>query len=207
MRLLWLVSGSLLLSVAAGVAQAPSPGRATFERVCARCHGADGAGGEMGPGIVTRLTLRSDAELATLIREGLPAKGMPGSSLADAEMKGLIAFARTLRRGRAEPPARVSLRTADGGTLNGVALNRSAGDVQLLADDGRLRLLRRAGDAWRAVTSQTDWPTYHGDVNGNRYSTLDQIDRTSIGRLAPAWLFPLPDASRLQVTPIVASCT
>ena len=52
--------------------------------------------------------------------------------------------------------------------------------MQLLADDGKLHLLRRTGEAWRRVTSQADWPTYHGERGGNRYSTVDQIDRTTV---------------------------
>jgi alcohol dehydrogenase (cytochrome c) len=177
------------------------PGKTTFLRTCARCHGADGQGGEMGPGIVTRLTLRSDAELATLIRDGLPAKGMPGNALAADELKALVAFARTLRSGRNDT-VRTRFSLADGAALEGIALNRSATDVQLLAD-GVLHLLRRTGETWRRVTSQTDWPTYHGDLRGNRYSPLDQIDRTTVSRLAPAWVFTLPGAGSLQVTPVV----
>jgi len=37
----------------------------------------DGQGGEMGPAITTRIPLRTDQELMTLVRDGLPAKGMP----------------------------------------------------------------------------------------------------------------------------------
>ncbi len=194
-----------LAAIAVPLAQGsgpPSQGRAQFERLCARCHGADGRGGEMGPGIVARLALRTDAELAALVRDGLPAKGMPGHPLPDADLRALVAHARTLRPGR-DAPARATLPMAGGVTVSGVALNRTATDAQLLTGDGRLLLLRRAGDAWRTVTSQTDWPTYHGDRSGNRYSTLDEIDRSSVGRLAPAWVFPVPGAANLQVTPIV----
>jgi alcohol dehydrogenase (cytochrome c) len=221
MRIVSLMAICVMAAIGTLLAQTASPGRASFERLCARCHGADGRGGEMGPGIVSRLVLRTDEELSALVRGGLPAKGMPGNAIADADLRALVSFARTLRPGRGEAPARMSATMADGSALNGVALNRSATDVQLLADGGGLHLLRRAsaaavgsgetrrspgevgGDAWRRVTSQTDWSTYHGDRGGNRYSTLDQINRTTVGRLAPAWVFPLPDASRLQVTPLV----
>ncbi len=40
----------------AGVASGVDAGRKVFESRCARCHGADGNGGEMGPPIVLRLT-------------------------------------------------------------------------------------------------------------------------------------------------------
>jgi alcohol dehydrogenase (cytochrome c) len=189
---------------AAAIAQspAPPPGRVTFERLCARCHGGDGRGGEMGPGIVSRLAMRTDADLATVVRDGLPARGMPGHPLPDADLQALVAFVRTLRPGRAEP-VRTSVTLADGATVAGTVMNRTAGDMQVLADRGGLHLLRRSGEGWRRVTSSTDWPTYHGDRGGNRYSPLDQINRATVGRLAPAWVFPVPGASNLQVTPVV----
>ena len=47
-----------------------------------------------------------------------------------------------------------------------------------------------------------EWPTYHGRLSGNRHSTLDQINTTNVGRLAPKWTFQVPGASgALQMTP------
>jgi len=48
-----------------------------------------------------------------------------------------------------------------------------------------------------------DWPTYHGQLSGNRHSPLDQITAANIRNLAPRWIFPIPGARRLQVTPVV----
>ena len=67
-------------------------------------------------------------------------------------------------------------------------LNQTSVDLQLLSDDQRIHLLRRVGDRYRPVTSQADWPTYHGQLGGNRYSTLDQIDKGNVARLAPRWI-------------------
>ena len=53
------------------------------------------------------------------------------------------------------------------------------------------------------MTSQADWPSYNGGPDGGRYSTLAQIDRSNVERLAPKWMFTLPNTSRLQVTPVV----
>ena len=48
------------------------------------------------------------------------------------------------------------------------------------------------------------WPTYNGNLSGNRFSPLDQIRTTNVQRLTPQWTFPLPGAPRaLQVTPVV----
>ena len=48
-----------------------------------------------------------------------------------------------------------------------------------------------------------DWPTYHGQLSGNRYSPLDQITPRNVGQLAPRWIFPVPNARHLEVTPVV----
>jgi alcohol dehydrogenase (cytochrome c) len=48
-----------------------------------------------------------------------------------------------------------------------------------------------------------DWPTYHGHLNGNRHSELKQIDTANVTHLAPAWMFPIARAQRLEGTPIV----
>ena len=69
--------------------------------------------------------------------------------------------------------------------------------------DNRVHLLRRAGDKFREVTSSTDWPGYNGDPGGNRYTTLAQITKANVARLGPKWMFTLPNAARLQVTPVV----
>jgi alcohol dehydrogenase (cytochrome c) len=157
----------------------------------------------MGPGIAARLAMRTEAELAALVRAGLPARGMPPTPLPDADMGALVAYARTLRPGRHESAPSLTVPLADGGTAHGTVLHHGATELQLLADGGSLQLFRRAGDAWRRVTSHTDWPTYHGDPRGNRFSPLDQITRDTIGRLAPAWMFPIAGAGSLQVTPVV----
>src|SRR6516225_5365256 len=48
------------------------------------------------------------------------------------------------------------------------------------------------------------WPTYDGQLSGNRFSTLDQINPATIHRLAPKWMFTIERTPRaLQVTPIV----
>jgi len=47
------------------------------------------------------------------------------------------------------------------------------------------------------------WLSYHGALSGNRYSSLDQISVANVARLAVRWMFSVPGAPRLQVTPVV----
>jgi alcohol dehydrogenase (cytochrome c) len=197
-----LITALFLTGVA--LAQNPELGRRHFDSRCAVCHGGDGAGGEHGPAIVFRLASRSDQQLATIIRDGLPNLGMPGFKVDDQEMKELVGFLRTLRPRRGLGPVPAKVETTDGQTLEGLALNQSSDDMQLQTPDKRVHLLRKVGAKYREVTSQTDWPSYDGDTRGNRYSKLDQINRGNVARLAPKWVFSLAESSRLQVTPVVA---
>ena len=48
-----------------------------------------------------------------------------------------------------------------------------------------------------------EWPSYHGNLNGNRYSTLDQITPANVHRLQLQWIHPLP-YQPLETTPLVA---
>ena len=201
---------SLLLGLL--IVQAPLParaqdvaaGRQTFETRCGRCHGADGSGTEMGPSIVQRLKTKDDAQIVALVHDGIPARGMPPNAVPDAEIAALIRFLRTIERDPDPAAAPRTFRRAGGGTIDGVVLGEGLDDLQVRTADGRVRLLRRAGSDVREVTSETPWPAYNGDPRGNRYTTLTQITPGNVSRLAPRWMFTLPNAGWLQVTPVVA---
>jgi alcohol dehydrogenase (cytochrome c) len=198
------LSISLAVFPATLAAQIVDPGKAVFESRCARCHGADGNGGEMGPPIVLRLSSRDDQQLAAFVREGVPSRGMPPTQLTDAELPVLVKFLRSIqRRPEATPAVAIAARLTDGRTIDGHVVAEGFDDVQVRSGDGRVHLLRRSGDRFREVTSGTDWPTYNGDPGGNRYTTLTAIDKTTISRLAPKWTFTIAGAGQLQVTPIV----
>jgi alcohol dehydrogenase (cytochrome c) len=107
---------------------------------------------------------------------------------------------------RTAPPVvvRKTVQTTDGKTLEGRVLNGGMSDLQLRTDDQVVHLLRKTtGDRYRTVTSQRDWPTYHGDPGGNRYTTLTQIDKGNVARLAPRWVFPIPNVGNVETTPVV----
>jgi alcohol dehydrogenase (cytochrome c) len=204
MRLVPLLCCGLIAGLGASdvSAQSVDAGKKTFETVCARCHGGDGNGGEMGPPIVLKLSQLDDRQLEKLMRDGVPAKGMPPNLVPGHEMDSLLEFLRTIER-RAPPVVRMKVQTTDGRVLDGEVLGEGLIDLQLRTDDKRVHLLRRAGEAFRPVTSEVSWPTYNGEPGGNRYTTLGQIDKETVKRLAPRWIFSVPDAGQLQVTPIV----
>ena len=198
----------LLFSLLAGsfvFAQRAEPGRQVFVSRCAGCHGSDGNGGELGPAIAARLPSLTDDDLTSLVRQGRSAAGMPAfPGLNDADIGDLIRFLRTLRPRSGMAPTRMRVTLADGRSIDGLVLNQSASDLQLLGGDRRIHLLRKSGgDRYRAVTSQADWPSYNGQTNGSRYSPLTQITAANVGRMVPRWIFSIPNTSRLQVTPVV----
>lgn len=100
--------------------------------------------------------------------------------------------------------ARMKVSTTDGKTIEGRVIGQGMSDLQLESDDKKIHLLRKAaGDRYREVTSQKDWPTYHGDVSGNRFTTLTQITKANVSRLGPRWTFPIPNVTLIESTPLV----
>jgi alcohol dehydrogenase (cytochrome c) len=211
---LGLLGVAALLSIQLAESQPTSgsaaAGQSVFATRCATCHGTNAGGGEFAPSIIERVPLRSDDELMTLLHDGLSAGGMPAfPDIAGSDRANLIAFLRTLRPPEGTSAHAVSVTVQGEGTIQGIQLNQSSSDLQLLADDHTVHLLRRRGDGQlREVSSQTDWTGYNGTdgstPHGGRYSPLDQINRANVARLQSQWLFPVPATRVLQGTPIVA---
>jgi cytochrome c oxidase cbb3-type subunit 3 len=93
-----------------GNPQAIDDGRDIYNRTCTICHGADGAGGEMGPALgapARRYALGTDAQIFDGIKNGIPATPMPpfGSRLPDNEIWKVTAYIRGLRGTAIDAPA------------------------------------------------------------------------------------------------------
>lgn len=48
-----------------------------------------------------------------------------------------------------------------------------------------------------------DWPVYGGQVEGDHYSPLTQIDRSNVAKLGVAWTFDTHETGGLQTTPLI----
>ena len=185
-------------------AQDPAGGQRVFEARCAICHGGDGHGTDRGPAIFDKLATRDNASITAIVRGGLPG-GMPAVQITDAELTPLIGYLRLLQiRGLQRPVARETITLTDGKKLEGVMVSDGFMDHSVRADDGRIHLLRRAGDRFREVTSSVDWPGYNGDPGGNRYTTMAQITKANVANLSAKWIYNVRNASGLQGTPQVA---
>jgi len=54
-----------------------------------------------------------------------------------------------------------------------------------------------------SAAEQRDWPGYGGGPEGNRYSSLTQINRSNVRRLRVAWTFDSSETGGLQTSPII----
>jgi mono/diheme cytochrome c family protein len=82
----------------AGNAEAAAAGKNLFEENCAKCHGADADGKGSRPSLRSdRIRNASDGEIAWLLKNGNPYKGMPiWGSLPEQQRWQLIAYLRSL---------------------------------------------------------------------------------------------------------------
>ena len=195
-----------------------------FATRCAVCHGEDGRGAERGPDIVTprRAASRPLEETERIIREGIPAGGMPPTPLEPHEIRAVARHLRALAEDAREPRtyARIGIRLHDGRRITGLVQNENNFDLQLLTEDGTLAAFTREEIAesidlgrstMPALTPRDrvepwgpgDWPTYNGDPGGNRHSSLRQITAENVGRMRLKWVFPAGNARNLRTTPVV----
>jgi alcohol dehydrogenase (cytochrome c) len=50
-----------------------------------------------------------------------------------------------------------------------------------------------------------EWPSYNGQLSGNRHSSLDQINVGNVAQLVPKWTFAIGGTRALQGTPVVVN--
>jgi alcohol dehydrogenase (cytochrome c) len=151
-----------------------------FKQQCAQCHGEDGKG-EMGPDLTLGRFIHgaSDWALFRTIRYGIPGTAMQERSVdADAVWQ-LVAFTNHLAAESA------------GGAAGAAGARAAVAPVtfEQLVSGNR---------------DSSNWLTYSGAYDGQRYSRLAQIRRENVGGLAVKWLFQLPTNSQLvENSPIV----
>ena len=83
---------------------APAEGRSTFNSFCAACHGLDGSGSDKAISISgsDRVRHLSDAQLSSIISNGVPETGMPAfRNLNESQVRAVVGYLRSLQ-GKAE---------------------------------------------------------------------------------------------------------
>lgn len=186
---------------------------------CAQCHMVKGLGGTLGPDLTS---LGRDRRLSQ-IEFALRNPGSPSSRAVTVRLKSGLSIHGVARN---ESSYDLQLQGLDG-KMYFLARDQIADEVlegksimppvQAGGDEMRnlLAFLTRLGglDAPTPPVNPAiklddhpkpgDWPTYNGNVTGNRYSPLKEINASNISSLSPRWIFPVGDARRLEVTPVV----
>ena len=160
-----------LVLAAAGAAAQDSPQPDAFATHCAGCHGADAGGTAKAPTLA--MNPRVAEQSAEQLRDYLE-HGNPNAgmpSFADLTPDEMASVTRFLQRINANTILRPTI-TA--------------------------RAPRRID--WPRP-QPADWPTYNGNMSGNRYSALRQINVTNVASLKLKWIFPMSYFG-LEVTPL-----
>jgi PQQ-dependent dehydrogenase (methanol/ethanol family) len=194
---------------------------------CAQCHTAQGHGGSNGPdlsNIGQQATLaeldqslqQPDARIAAgygivnvTLLDGSRLRGFARSQGAhDLQLQTLDGRLHLLldREYSQVVPEKRSLMPAFGGTpeqyrdlvaflsrLGGVTIGPNTAAREEVAPQSIDQILH---------PKPGDWPTYSGNVDGNRYSDLTGINVRNVGDLRPAWIHSLPYFG-LETTPLV----
>ena len=71
--------------------------------------------------------------------------------------------------------------------------------------------LRSTGQPWQpridwkdiVAPAPQNWPSYNGQIGGNRYSALNQITPANVKNLKLQWVYQSPVAGNWQTTPLV----
>ena len=201
-------------------------GAALFERLCAGCHlrregmrmagpdlsaiGAQKTLNELREAVASPAasTAKGYAAVDVELAGGETLRGFSrNASNYDLQLQGLDGKLRLLRRAeyRSVTPVGKSLMPEmeleeseiDNLTAYLAKLDGSqpkAAQKELLGALGFNRILEPAAG---------EWPTYNGDIRGNRHSRLQQIHTGNAAQLAPAWIFPIAAPRDLEMTPIV----
>ncbi len=107
-----------------------------------------------------------------------PQSLMPPVNVPDSEMRSLLAFLTRLTK---DGTLLVYIPVSPASSVGGISFS----DI--------------------AAPKLGEWPSYNGNLSGNRHSPLQQINTGNVTRLAPKWMFPIAASRNLEVTPVVAN--
>jgi PQQ-dependent dehydrogenase (methanol/ethanol family) len=192
---------------------------------CVQCHMVRGHGGAIGPDLTNLSRERSLRQIVQALRNP-GAQAMPGYRSVTLRLRD----GRTLR-GLAKNESNYDLQLqAEDGTFHFLSKDQivqqtnepksimppvKTSDPEMrnllafltrLTSDGPLTVSLPASPATViAAPKPGEWPSYNGNLSGNRHSPLREINTGNVTRLAPKWMFPIAASRNLEVTPVVAN--
>jgi alcohol dehydrogenase (cytochrome c) len=151
-------------------------GARLFKERCSSCHGAEGVGWH-GPALNRPGYLRGDSDLAIykVLRDGLPNSAMVAPGLSPLERWQVGGYLRSLQIGGATPKP-------------AAALHVDVTSAQL-----------------QSIDASSEWLTYSGAVNGQRYSRLAEITPANVSQLRMLWSHQFDNTGKIEATPLVVN--
>ena len=195
---------------------------------CSNCHIVNGRGGNLGPdlsniggqrrlGQITQALRNPGANttpgyrlVSVRLREGSKVRGLvKNESNFDLQLQTLDGGLRLLEREQIAEETRETAPLMPPAKGTDEELRDVLAYLSRLANDNGAVLENVAssdnGAAFSAIADPKpgEWPTYNGNLSGNRYSPLREINTENVAHLAPKWMFPIANSRRLEVTPVV----
>jgi len=166
-----------LFATPAAAQSGPNGGQVFFTQYCSVCHGATGEGGS-GPDLTNPSWQHSmtDDQLGRTIRDGRPGTAMPSfKDRIDANGRlALVAYLRHLSASAIQPAN------------------------SLLVPE-----IKVSKDVLEAPDREPDqWLMYGRDPGNRHFSPLNEITRTNVGNLVPAWSFQTGTPDGLEAVPL-----
>jgi len=159
-------------------AETAGRGQTLFNDHCVLCHGPLAEGGS-GPDLTNPRwhASHTDAEIATIIRDGISGTAMPGFAgrIDDAGRAAIVELLRGFGKRAIQPTTTVE-----------------APAIRVPPQ----RLLNTAADPG-------NWLMYGGDYGQTRFTSLAAINRFNVGNLVPVWSFQTGVADGLTGMPLV----
>lgn len=160
-------------------------GSKLFVPTCASgyCHGPNGKDGS-APALQGRSF--TPEFLTRVISDGVSGTPMPAfkNQLSAAQIQQLVAYVMSLPKGTAPATSRPAATTA------APPARRGGPDEQATTGLPMPAMKEVTGERLaNAAKEPQNWMSYFGTYDGQRYSTLDQINRTNVKQIAPAWAF------------------
>ncbi|MDR2215035.1 MAG: PQQ-binding-like beta-propeller repeat protein [Nevskiaceae bacterium] len=163
-----------LIFAATAQAQDLGVGIQLFNDGCAHCHGANGQGGVLAPSLLKRVATDDNAALTAFLKAGNPAKGMPPTALTENQYPELLGYLRYL-----------SENVSDASYSNDSSRNQYS-SMPAIKD------YRPVTDQMLLDPDDSDWLWYSRTPDAQRFSPLDQINRSNVKQLGLAWSRGLP---------------
>jgi alcohol dehydrogenase (cytochrome c) len=149
----------------------------------------------------------TDAQLAGVVHDGVPGKGMPGfAQLGDEDALAVVRYLRVLQKAAGAQAG--SSKSSDASGQPSMA----GFEAQTQATNAATRVEKSVHgigeiDVQSGELNQKEvrenWVSYNGDYSGRRYSAMTDVTPANVGQLKPKWVFQTSNAGVFEATPVV----